>query len=56
MASALRIAPDLQILPIEDYPIRRRILIARKPREQMSSSARTFWDFLLDYYDLAPDR
>lgn len=56
VASALRIAPDLQILPIEDYPIRRRILIARKPREQMSSSARTFWDFLLDYYDLEPDR
>ena len=56
VASALRIAPDLQILPIEDYPIRRRILIARKPREQISSSARTFWDFLLDYYDLEPDR
>ncbi len=56
VASALRISPDLQILPIEDYPIRRRILIARKPRERMSSSARKFWDFLLDYYDLEPDR
>lgn len=56
IASVLRIAPDLQILRIEDYPVRRHVLIARKPRDQMTSAARVFWDFLLSYYDLEPDQ
>lgn len=56
IASALGIAPDLQVFTIENFPIRRKILVARKHRDQMSSAARTFWDFLLDYYQLPPDK
>ena len=53
--AVLKIAPELQIFKIEDYPTRRRILAARKHREQMTSAARAFWDFLLEYYHLPPD-
>ncbi len=56
LASVFQIAPDLQILRIKDHPIRRRILIARKPREQMTSAARIFWDYLLDYYKMEADQ
>lgn len=55
ISSALRIAPDLRVFQIEDFPIQRRILIARKHRMQMSSAARAFWDFMLHYYNLEAD-
>lgn len=55
ISSALRIAPDLQVFTIEDFPIQRRILVARKHRTQMSPAARAFWDFILQYYNLQTD-
>lgn len=55
ISSALQIAPTLRVFRIENYPIRRKVIIARKHREQMSSAARVFWDFLLKYYDLPAD-
>lgn len=50
-----RFIPDVQMFSIEDYPITRRLLVARKDRLRMSSAALTFWDFMLDYYRLEPD-
>ena len=52
---ALRFAPDLQIFRIEGHATARRVLAARKQREQMTPAARAFWDFLLEYYHLDPD-
>lgn len=52
---ALRFAPDLQIFRIEGHTTARRVLVARKQREQMTPAARAFWNFLLEYYHLDPD-
>ena len=56
VAAAIKTAPSLQVFGVEDYPMHRKILIARKHREQMSAASRAYWDFLLDYYRLAPDK
>lgn len=56
IAAVLEIAPDLQVFTIEKFSIRRKIIIARKHRDQMSSASRIFWDYLLDYYQLPPDK
>lgn len=52
---ALRFAPDLRIFRIDGHVTARRVLVARKRREQMTPAARAFWNFLLEYFHLATD-
>lgn len=52
---AKAIAPDIRLFTIEDFSTTRSVLIARKPRESMTSAANDFWDFALEYYHLPPD-
>jgi DNA-binding transcriptional LysR family regulator len=47
--------PQLRFFDIENLVCDRTILIKRRKKNFMTNVAKSFWDFLLDFYNLPPD-
>ena len=49
-------APELRFFTIENFATKRTILIKRRKKVFMTDATLSFWDFLLDYFNVPPDR
>lgn len=50
------LCPGLRCLRVENYNMRRTIVLQRKKKHMLHGAALDFWDFVLEHYDLPADQ